>query len=107
MDYRPCPELCGGYAAMRIPTATAAGRWATSAPTATVPSNGDPYRDSMAELCSHLATERAGMETLRLRMRAPAPHPTGDPRHVLDTAPGEGDTSGPPTTPTRETLSVR
>ena len=34
MDYRPCPELCGGYAAMRIPTATAAGRWATSAPTA-------------------------------------------------------------------------
>ena len=22
MDYRPCPELCGGYAAMRIPTAT-------------------------------------------------------------------------------------
>ena len=54
----------------------AAGRWATSAPTATVPSNGDPYRDSMVELCSHSATERAGMETLHLRMRAPVPHPT-------------------------------
>ena len=36
-----------------------------------VPSNGDPYRDSMVELCSHSATERAGMETLHLRMRAP------------------------------------
>ena len=31
---------------------------------------------SRAELCSHLATERAGMETLRLRMRAPVSYPT-------------------------------
>ena len=30
----------------------------------------------MVELCPHPATERAGMETLHLRMRAPAPHPT-------------------------------
>ena len=27
MDYRPCPELCGGYAAMRIPTATEGRGW--------------------------------------------------------------------------------
>ena len=32
----------------------------------------------MVELCSHSATERAGMETLHLRMRAPMPHPTRD-----------------------------
>ena len=32
MDYRPCPELCGGYAAMRIPTATE-GRGRHYAPT--------------------------------------------------------------------------
>ena len=30
----------------------------------------------MAELCSRAATERAAMETLRLRVRAPVPYPT-------------------------------
>ena len=30
----------------------------------------------MAELCTHLATERARLETLRLRMRAPVAYPT-------------------------------
>ncbi len=39
-------------------------------------SNGDPYRDPMEEMRTHLAIERAGMETLRLRVRAPVPYPT-------------------------------
>ena len=33
---------------------------------------------SRAELRTHPATERAGLEILRLRMRAPVPHPTGE-----------------------------
>ena len=54
MDYRPCPELCGGYAAMRIPTATTGGHWATRVPTATLRNGGD--LEVAARIAGHEST---------------------------------------------------
>ena len=57
MDYLPCPDLCGGCAAMRIPTATAGG------PVVGAPAlefRQDPYRNTLYEDCRRVS-RRAGL----------------------------------------------